>query len=136
MTVTILILVVEDEALIRHVLEDALTEAGFELLIATDGRQALAELGAGAARFRAVVTDVNLGAGPGGWEVGRRARELVPEMPVIYMSGASGHEWASRGVPESVLVQKPFAPAQIVTAVSMLLNHASSHPGATDDHGT
>jgi hypothetical protein len=30
--------------------------------------------------------------------------------------------WSSHGVPDSILVEKPFAPIQIVTAVSMLLN--------------
>lgn len=41
---------------------------------------------------------------------------------VIYMTGTHGEEWASKGVPNSVLLVKPFAPAQIVTAISQLLN--------------
>jgi len=43
-------------------------------------------------------------------------------IPIVYMSGASGHEWTSHGVPNSVLIAKPFAIGQIVTAVSQLLN--------------
>jgi hypothetical protein len=50
------------------------------------------------------------------------ARELDPTVPVIYMTGTDGGEWASKGVPNSVLLSKPFAPAQIVTAVASLLN--------------
>jgi DNA-binding response OmpR family regulator len=57
-----------------------------------------------------------------GWEVAKRVREIDPGYPVIYMTGAAGDEWASRGVPYSVLLQKPFAPTQLVTAVSNLLN--------------
>ena len=57
----------------------------------------------------------------------RRARELVPNMPVIYMSGDSSHEWSSKGVPNSLMVAKPFAPAQIITPVSTLLNAADTH---------
>jgi hypothetical protein len=45
-----------------------------------------------------------------------------PEMAVIYMTGDSGADWASKGVPKSVLVTKPFAPAQIVAAIAQLLN--------------
>jgi hypothetical protein len=48
-------------------------------------------------------------------------------MPVVYMSGDSSPEWSSKGVPNSLMVAKPFAPAQIITAVSTLLNAADTH---------
>ena len=68
-------------------------------------------------------TDVNLAPKKlTGWDVARRARELTGDIPIVYMSGASGHEWTSHGVPNSVLIAKPFAIGQIVTAVSQLLN--------------
>jgi len=38
------------------------------------------------------------------------------------MSGAAADQWPSRGVPNSILLEKPFAPAQLVTAISNLLN--------------
>jgi hypothetical protein len=41
------------------------------------------------------------------------------------MTGAAGSEWASQGVPNSILLTKPFAPAQLITAVSQLLNAAA-----------
>jgi len=43
-------------------------------------------------------------------------------MPIVYMTGDSADEWPSKGVPNSILLTKPFAPAQLVTAVSQLLN--------------
>lgn len=75
------------------------------------------------------ITDINFGASATGWDVARHARELKPDMPVIYMTGAEGHDWASLGVPNSVLVPKPFAPAQVITAVAQLLNVGNT-PGA------
>jgi hypothetical protein len=42
------------------------------------------------------------------------------------MTGAAADQWASHGVPNSILLTKPFAPAQLVTAVSQLLNSAQS----------
>ena len=123
MTPNILLLLVEDEPLIRMNLEEELADAGFEVVVAMDGKEAMAELGTDASRFRAVLTDIKLGDGSDGWEVACRARELKPEMPVIYISGDSGHEWPVKGVPSSVMVAKPFATAQIITAMSMLLNH-------------
>jgi DNA-binding response OmpR family regulator len=120
------LLVVEDEVGIQELLEIVLADAGFEVMTASDGDQAIAELNTGAARFKAVITDIRLGTGPDGWEVGRRARELVPNMAVVYVTADSGHLWPSRGVPGSVLVSKPFAMAQITTAVSTLLAEADA----------
>jgi hypothetical protein len=45
---------------------------------------------------------------------------------VVYITGDSAHEWTVHGVPNSVLVTKPFAAAQVVTAVSQLLTAGSS----------
>jgi DNA-binding response OmpR family regulator len=127
MTTTPALFLVEDDALIRDLLETSLTEAGFEVVEVSCGTKALAHFDADAARFRAVITDIRLGVGPDGWAVARRARELVPTMPVVYMSGDSSPEWSSKGVPNSLMVAKPFAPAQIITAVSTLLNAADTH---------
>ncbi|MDP8919398.1 MAG: response regulator, partial [Pseudomonadota bacterium] len=77
-------------------------------------------------RFSGVVTDIRLGAGPTGWDVARRARELAPGIPVIYVSGDSAHEWDSRGLPNSVMITKPFVTAQVLTAISTLLNQTSA----------
>jgi hypothetical protein len=38
------------------------------------------------------------------------------------MTGANADEWASKGVPNSILLSKPFAQAQLLTAISQLLN--------------
>ena len=69
-----------------------------------------------------MITDIRLGKGPSGWEVGHRAREIVSGIPVIYISGDSAHDWSAKGVPNSVMVPKPFVAAQIITAISTLLN--------------
>jgi DNA-binding response OmpR family regulator len=74
-------------------------------------------------KYRAVVTDINFGRNKiDGWDVARRAREIDPDFPVVYMSGKDADHWASKGVPNSIMLAKPFAPAQLVTAVSQLLN--------------
>jgi len=127
MTLSVLLLLIEDEPLIIDVLEDALTESGYEVVQAKNGIQALEAIEIDASRFRAIVTDIKLGPGPDGWAIAQRARELVPHMPIVYMSGDSAHEWASRGVPNSVILAKPFAPAQLVTAVSTLVTEADLH---------
>lgn len=116
------LLLVEDEHILRLGLEEALREGGFELLLADSGADALLFLKAQSQNLRGMITDVSLGPGPDGWEVARFARELLPDLPIVYMSGESAHEWTSHGVPYSTLVPKPFAPAQLTTAISALLN--------------
>jgi DNA-binding response OmpR family regulator len=118
----VVILVVEDDQLIQAMIEEALSDGGFEASITASGEEAIALLRAEKSPYRAVVTDINLLGKIDGWDVARAARETNPAMPVIYMTGTHGEEWASQGVPNSVLLAKPFAPAQLVTAISHLLN--------------
>jgi len=117
----ITILVAEDDELVQATVVDALSESGFEITLAGSGEEAIALLKDGKS-FRAIVTDVNLNDKLDGWEVARAARELDPTMPVIYMSGTHTDDWASKGVPKSIMLAKPFAPAQLVTAIAQLLN--------------
>ena len=116
------ILVIEDEEGIQSLVEDALTEGGFEPAIAASGEEAVTLLKGRINNYRALVTDISLRGRIDGWEVARQAREIDPQFPVVYMSGASADDWASKGVPNSIMLSKPFAPAQLVTAVSNLLN--------------
>jgi len=116
------ILVIEDDPPIQIVVEDALTDGGFEPAIAPSGEEAVTLLKGGHTKYRALVTDINLRGRMDGWEVAKQAREIDPEFPIIYMTGASADQYASHGVPNSILLTKPFAPAQLVTAVSQLLN--------------
>jgi DNA-binding response OmpR family regulator len=116
------ILVIEDEEAIQSLVEDALTEGGFEPAIAASGEEAVTLLKGRAGNYRALVTDISLRGRIDGWEVARQAREIDPQFPVVYMSGASADDWGSKGVPNSIMLSKPFAPAQLVTAVSNLLN--------------
>jgi len=118
------VFVVENEELLRQVLEDALTDGGFSVTMASSGEEAVTVLEAAGSDYRALITDVNLVGGLTGWDVARRARELNEKIAVIYMTGASAHDWQSQGVPNSLLITKPFAMVQLVTAAAQLLNAA------------
>jgi DNA-binding NtrC family response regulator len=107
-TKLIILLLVEDDVSLQDLLQIALSDEGFEVVLARNGTKAIAELDANGARFKGLVTDIRLGAGPNGWDVGHRAREVVSGLPVVYMSGDSAHEWSANGVPESIMLQKPF----------------------------
>jgi DNA-binding response OmpR family regulator len=117
------ILIVEDEMLILHMMESTLEEGGFKVSLAASGERAIQMLDAQNPAFRAVVTDVNLGPNKlTGWEVAKHAREIDPEIAIVYITGHGVNDWPSHGLPNSILLSKPFAIAQLLTAVSNLLN--------------
>jgi len=118
----LVILVIEDDQAIQTIVDEALTEGGFEPAIAASGEEAVTLLKGGLIKYRALVTDIDLRGQIDGWEVAQQAREIDPAFPIVYMSGAHAEDWASKGVPNSIMLAKPFAPAQLVTAVSQLLN--------------
>jgi CheY-like chemotaxis protein len=125
-----LLLLVDDEPMILYDVEDALIAGGYKVVTAVNGDEAMARLREQSGSFAGLVTDVRLGDGMNGWEVARRAREANSGVPVIYITADSGSDWASQGVPGSLLVQKPFANAQLVTAISNLLTEAQCAPHA------
>ncbi|MDA9522088.1 transcriptional regulator [Bradyrhizobium sp. CCBAU 11434] len=125
MTNQLLILVVEDDPDIQNIVQECLSDGGFEAVIASSGKRAVELLDVAEGKYRALVTDINLGAGRlDGWHIARHARDIDPNFPIVYMSGKDADDWASQGVPNSIMLAKPFAPAQLVTAVSNLLNAA------------
>ncbi len=128
METNILILLVEDEHLISLTVQDALQDGGYAVHHVESGQLAIDALAKDDLKICAVITDVRLGRGADGWDVARHAREINPHMPILYMSGDSAHEHSARGVPGSLMLQKPFAAAQVVTAISTLLNEAPSSP--------
>ena len=120
-----IILVVEDDPVIQSLVEDTLGDGGFETAVAASGEEALTLLKGQKGKYRALVTDISLRGKIDGWEVAQQTREIDPQFPIIYTSGAHAADWASKGVPNSIMLEKPFAPAQLVTAVSNLLNSGS-----------
>lgn len=75
----ILVLIVEDDALIQMELESVLHDGGFSTISEARGDKAIATLEANAS-IKAIITDINLIGETSGWEVARRARELFPEL--------------------------------------------------------
>jgi CheY-like chemotaxis protein len=123
-----LVLLVEDEDLIRQMLVETLEEAGFSTLAAGDAQTALRLFEENGDEIRGLVTDINFNDSMDGWELACAARARASDLAVVYISGASGHDWASRGVPHSLMITKPFAPAQIVVAISSLLVATDTMP--------
>jgi DNA-binding NtrC family response regulator len=113
------VLLVEDELLVRELVEEALTDAGVEVETADCGSAAQLLLERRSFKADVLVTDINLGAGCDGFEVSRLARRINPDLKVVYITGHAAH-LARAGVEGSLLIPKPFDPdrmARIVVAL-------------------
>jgi DNA-binding response OmpR family regulator len=115
------VLLVEDDELLGVLFELALCEAGYLVVRARNGADAMATLSA-ATPVDLLVTDIGLGDGADGWQVARRARARNLDMPVIYMTGARADEWMPQHVPLGVLLLKPFPIDQLVEMVGHLVS--------------
>ena len=77
-------------------------------------------------RLSGLVTDINLGAGPDGFEVALRARATCPDIPVVYISGSDGERHATEGVKGSVFVTKPMHPRQVLEALGRAIDQQTA----------
>lgn len=119
-------LIVEDDPLILLGMQSALEDGGYEILTAANGTDALALLDLHHANLAGLITDIRMGHGPTGWDAARHARGLKSEIAVVYVSADRVDDWPVEGLPNSVAIQKPFADAQLVTAISTLVTEAGS----------
>lgn len=112
------ILIVEDEALVREVAMLEFEDAGFAVMAAADGDTALAYL-AGDAQIDVLFTDISLRNSIDGWTIAARARELRPELKVIYATGYA--QDTPKLVPDARFYKKPYLPTAIIDAVREML---------------
>lgn len=110
-----LLLVVEDEPLVRELIVLELEDAGFDTLEAEDGLTALALLrdNPGVALL---FTDIRLPGGMTGWDVAEHARAIRPRLPVIYATGYSAEDL--RLVNGAQFLKKPYRPAMVLDAIA------------------
>jgi len=126
-TPSVHVLIAEDEALIAGLIEATLDDEGWGTTVVHSGEGALKALRGSA--FDILITDIRMGAPPDGWAVAHAARASNPGIGVIYITGDSMDAWRANGVPGSVVLAKPFEPAQIVAAVAAHLNRRGSQSG-------
>ena len=113
------VLVVEDDAILRGILAEALADEGYAVLTADDGEPALAI--SSTLRLDLVVTDILLPV-MNGLELADHLAHLEAPPPVLFISGVV----SKRNVPGSVLA-KPFGPSAFLEQVARMLPSAQHH---------
>ena len=113
----LVVLVVEDEFLVRYNIADCLQEAGYVVVEAGSGEEALA-LCNSETSIDIVITDINLGGFASGWDVAECFRRFRPDILVVYVSGKLLD--TERRVPRSVFITKPYQNGEILEACQRL----------------
>lgn len=122
------ILVVEDETAIRTMVTFALRRAGYNILEAKDGAEALQLLGTGVA-VDALLTDIRM-PGADGWAVARAYRKRFPVLPVVYVTGQADELLP---VPGGVVIRKPYRMSEVLPVLSRLIQSDRARPDEIED---
>jgi two-component system chemotaxis response regulator CheY len=113
---------VDDSAIVRHIVETALLEAGFEVIMAVDGEDAMAKLDE--AMVDMVISDLNMPK-MNGVELVRniRAKPGMRFTPIVMLTSESEEEMRQKGkdAGASAWLLKPFKPEQLIRLVKMIL---------------
>lgn len=117
------VLVAEDEPQVRRLAERALRAAGYQVLSAPDGVQALTRSREVRGQIHLLVTDVVM-PGMGGPELATAFLADRPDARVLYISGYTEDEVARQGLAAAGLafLPKPFTPSELTDRVRELLD--------------
>ena len=119
------VLLVEDEFLICEWVAESLSEQGFLVSTASNAAEALRHLAS--APVDVLFTDINLPGGVDGVALARRARELLPELPIAYASGRVHTLDPQLCVPGSIFVAKPYAPGLVGPLLADAVKATAGH---------
>ena len=119
------VLVVEDEEVIRGLVDQVLRAEGYDVLLAADGDEAI-ELAA-RTRVDVLLTDLTM-PGIGGRALAGRLRERAPELKVMFMSGFAedGDLSASALPPRTAFLEKPFTFTMLTQRMHELIDTEES----------
>jgi DNA-binding response OmpR family regulator len=114
------VLLVEDDTMVRLTLADLFEVAGCDFLEASNAEDAMTILGDPSQPIDILVTDLNLGPGENGLALAIKARQKRPELQVVYETG-SPEMLAGRALASwEQVFYKPFDPMTLAATVSAL----------------
>lgn len=111
------VLVVEDEFLVRLTLVEALSDEGFQVLEAETGDAALPILQS-YEEISLLLTDIQLPGTINGRTLAAKARESLPNLPIIFMTG--GADEGMDGSARDVFISKPYTLANVCNTARRL----------------
>lgn len=120
------VLIVDDDLVVNFANCESLRDSGFEAVGVHCAASAFEAVDRDA-ELSALVTDIDLGAGPDGFDVARRARAAEPYLPVVFVSGTASARYRAAGIDGSEFLAKPVRPVEIMDALQRLV-HRKKRP--------
>ncbi len=114
------ILVVDDEAIARAYIERALKQDGHQVILASDGEEALQILNTTKQKIAMIITDLVM-PGMGGHAFAIEVAQLPSPPPLLYISAYE----KPQGEMAKRFLQKPFSIAELTTAVRQMLGEGA-----------
>jgi len=114
------ILVVEDEAAVRHLVERVLRREGYDVSVAADAAEALALFSGASAPFDLVLTDLVM-PGMDGRALAAALRACRPDVKILLMSGYDGKDRPGGEDVDESFLQKPLQASVLISAVASAL---------------
>jgi signal transduction histidine kinase/ActR/RegA family two-component response regulator len=116
------VLVVDDEPPVRMLISEALTDLGYAVQEASDGRSGLQLLRANT-RIDLLITDVGMPGGMNGRQLAEAAREQRPDLKILFISGYAAQALSRDGPLGSgtQIMTKPFAMTDLAAKVHTML---------------
>jgi CheY-like chemotaxis protein len=115
------VLVVEDEVMVRLPISEYLRDCGYEVVEASDAREAIAAIDDMSGSVQLIFSDVRMPGQMDGFGLARWVSKHHPEIPVILTSGYCGE----RGMPDSIpgvrFIEKPYSQSQVAKRIAALL---------------
>lgn len=122
-----LVLLVEDEPLVRMVNLEVLQEAGFRVIDANDADEAFEILKRRSDQVRAVLTDVDMPGSMNGFEFARLVSQGWPAIGVLVISGKTAP--GPRDLPRNgMFLAKPYGTDEMIEALKRLIGEATPVP--------
>jgi DNA-binding response OmpR family regulator len=123
-TTPIHVLIVEDELLVSEWVAESLSEQGFAVQAVTNAADALQRLASDPVDV--LFTDINLPGDMDGAALARRAREMMPQLPVFYASARATMLTPDARVPGAVIVPKPYEPSLVGRLMTAMLRNVEA----------
>jgi DNA-binding response OmpR family regulator len=113
------VVVLEDDDLVRDVLTDIMEAEGFVVRPAATADDAIAHIDS-AGGCELLLTDIDLGPGPNGFDAAKAAQARHPYLPIIYLTGRPDHANDRHFGPKERFLRKPFRALELVDAMRSL----------------
>ncbi len=118
------IIITEDDENVRNLACEILSEAGHEVITASNGEEAVLLISDSPDSVDLIILDVIMPV-LGGYEAADRIREIRPDMPLVFCSGyteGQNHKNIQQDLERSLFLSKPYSMTQLLTAINELLS--------------